>query len=152
MNIRDSESGGHAMTLTNRGANTRSLDNFEHDAGGGGDIGGEQLDNGNTSSGKFAAQYTDRMNHTSSSSAAAPLTSPHSPVGNRGSSRSQRLGTSGHNQIMRFKIKVPAGTAPTRSDGTHLGVPNVYNMNKSNTVSGEVVGTILRESDQFGFT
>lgn len=137
MNIRDCTSGGHGMTLTKKSTGlTNNVDThlsttMSHSPSGG-DAGEET----------FAAQYTERMNSTT-------LNIPHSPK--RSNSGARTKGNSGHNQIMRFKIKVPAGTAPTRS-GVTARVPNVYSMNKPNTVSGEVVGSVLRESDQFGFT
>jgi len=91
--------------------------------------------------------------------AAAPLNAPTTSAsasaaaagtGSRAATRlsNSRAQAAGQNEIMRFKIKLPAGTQPTRS-GTRLQVPQVHDMNRGVVNSAEVTSTVLQHSSPF---
>lgn len=86
-------------------------------------------------------------NTASQFSATAPL-APNKPHGSTGPRTHAQLTAAGQNEIMRFKIKVPAGCAPTRA-GAQLVVPPVRDLNKGTVNSSEVTDAVLKQHAPF---
>lgn len=82
-------------------------------------------------------------------SATAPSNAHRSASTAAGHRTHAQLAAAGQNEVMRFKIKVPAGCAPTRI-GAQLMVPPVRDLNKSTAVnSSEATDAILRQNAPF---
>jgi hypothetical protein len=84
-------------------------------------------------------------NPTLAASAPLPIR-PKSAAGNK--MTSHQLSVAGQNEIMRFKIKVPAGCAPTRT-GAQLQIPRVRDLTAGPVHSSEVTDSILRKNAPF---
>jgi hypothetical protein len=87
---------------------------------------------------------------TSLFTASAPLASrPRSASATgRGKMTARQLSTAGQNEIMRFKIKVPAGCAPTRQGAT-LQMPPVRDLSAGPINSSEITESVLRKNSPF---
>ena len=88
---------------------------------------------------------TDQLHRYSSNNAQAPLAPRPSSAGARPMSATTRTQHAGQNEIMRFKIKIPAAEQPTRS-GLRLSLPTLHNMNNQSVNSAEATQSILKQN------
>lgn len=84
--------------------------------------------------------------HSALFTASAPLTARRSKSGRLLANAS--AASAGVNEIMRFKIKVPAGCAPTRT-GAELKMPTVRDLNSGTVNSAEVTEAVLKKFAPF---
>jgi len=78
--------------------------------------------------------------------ASAPLATRNK--NSKGLTANSTAASAGVNEIMRFKIKVPAGCAPTRS-GAELKMPKVRDLNNGTVNSAEVTEAVLKKFSPF---
>ena len=86
--------------------------------------------------------------HTLFTASAPRALRPTSSTGTAAKMTSRQLSAAGQSEVMRFKIKMPAGCAPTRT-GADLRVPHVRDLNATPMHSAEATDSMLRKSAPF---